>query len=107
MEKTYVRTADQYLFAATRGIQSDFALRDYAHARARARTSKESRCGNCGRKISRTAARNSLGRQGSAGYGGNCDNLRRGAISKSRAKRGCRGGTEIKRSRRSIGRETQ
>ena len=72
---------DADLSGAARALQSHAAVRDYSDARAGACASETSGCGNCGGKISRPAARHSMGSEGPARHRGDSHNLWRGAIS--------------------------
>ena len=68
-------------------------------ARPRARAGEAGRRGDRGRTLSRAAARHSVRREGPARYRRHRDHLRRGAVSRSRARRRRRGGAPAARRR--------
>src|SRR6185437_3072671 len=82
------------------------ALCDNADARYGTRPGEAGGRRDRGGQVSRTAARNSVRREGSAGYGGNRDHIRCGAVSEPGTERrlggGCPAACSGRRARRKI-----
>src|ERR1700687_4570874 len=98
---------DPYLSEATGAVRSQVARRDNVHARTGAEAGQTSGRRNRRGEISRAAARDSLGRQGSAGYRGDSDHVRRGAFPQPRAQGRRGGGQASSRGGRGAGGQTQ
>ena len=106
-EEADVRAAHEDLPRSPRAIRSQAALRHHAHARLGARAGEEGRRGDRRGQVSRSAARHSLGREGPARYRGDPDDVRRRAVSQSRAHGGRRRGEAAQRRRRRARRQAE
>src|SRR5215469_80955 len=95
--ETEFRTANGNLFAAHRAIRSKAALRDYVDPRIGSCAGPQGRRGNGRRKIPRSVARDTVGRQGFAGYGRNSHHVWRGTVPRSPAEGRCRRGEAFER----------
>ena len=84
VEGAHVRAPDADLPRPPAPLRPADQVRHHAHPRARARTGPPGRRGNCGGKISRSASRHPVGRQGPPRHEGHPHDLGGGAVSKPR-----------------------